>query len=371
MKKTKALFMLFLILAIVFIPLLKVNAHSVELDPNSLISFPIMLSNGKGNITIKNSETGYSLYYQAVEISNTVYSQIQEMSTSGKNELNNIKAMIDALRTEYTNLQTIYDNAYKAYKEKLDSGITGTDLETAKATYETAKINYQNKVTEYNNKVKEYNTKSDEINAKVKQLVPTYIESNWTKTDDRSFSVDLSKFSGEKAFAVWAKLVSSNGTISYDQATYTMSGTKVDEIEVKSVSLDKTTLSITEGNSYTLTATVIPSNATNKLLVWSSDNENIVKVENGKVTGVSKGTTNIVVTTKDGNYTATCKVTVSEKSKTPSTNDDKEKNSNVDNTIAKNKLPNTGNSAFIITSAIIIVSIIGFVTYKKLKKINF
>lgn len=371
MRKTKAFFMLFLILVISIIPFLQVNAHSVELDPNSLISFPIILSNGKGNITIKNSETGYSLYYQAVEISNTAYTQIKEITATGKKQLNNIKTSMDTLRTEYTNLQTIYDDTYNEYKEKLASGVTGEELETLISACETAKTNYQNKVTEYNNKVKEYNAKSDEINAKIKQLIPTYIESNWTKTDDRSFNVDLSKFSGEKAFAVWAKLVSSNGTISYDEATYTMSGTKVDEVEVKSVSLDKTTLSITEGSSYTLTATVTPSNATNKLLIWSSDNENVAKIEDGKVTGVSKGTTNIVVTTKDGNYTATCKVTVGEKNETPLTNDDKETTSKVDDTMAKSKLPNAGNSTFIIISAIIMVFILGIIAYRKLKYMNF
>lgn len=378
MRKTKALFTLFLILVISIIPLLKVEAHSVDLDPKSLISFPMMISNGKGTITIKSTETGYNLYYQAVEVPNATYSQIETTRNNGKTELNGIKTEMDALDTECDNLKTIFDEAYEAYKAKLDSGETDAELETLKTAYETARTNYQNKGKEYNEKVKEYNDKTDEINGKIKELTPSYVETNWKKTEDRSFSVKLSEFSGNKAFAIWVKLVSSDGTISYDEGIYTMSGTKVEEIKVKSVSLDKTTISVTEGSSYTLTAIITPSDATNKLLTWSSSNENIAKVENGKVTGIAEGTATITVTTKDGNYKATCNVAVSKKVVTPSTTEDKkeenppkEETPKSDNTIVKGKLPQTGSSSFIIISAIIVIAILGIVFLKKAKYMNF
>ena len=83
---------------------------------------------------------------------------------------------------------------------------------------------------------------------------------------------------------------------------------------VTGVTLDKTTLELYTGGSATLTATVEPSDATNKNLTWQSDNANVATVQNGTVTAVGVGETTIRVTTEEGNYTATCKVTVTQRS---------------------------------------------------------
>ena len=65
----------------------------------------------------------------------------------------------------------------------------------------------------------------------------------------------------------------------------------------------------------TLTATVLPEDATNQNVTWKSDKPEIATVDaNGKVTGVKAGEATITVTTEDGSKTATCKVTVSETS---------------------------------------------------------
>ncbi|MDD5951281.1 MAG: Ig-like domain-containing protein, partial [Bacteroidales bacterium] len=79
---------------------------------------------------------------------------------------------------------------------------------------------------------------------------------------------------------------------------------------VESVSLDKTSITLTEGDSETLTATVSPSNATNKNVSWKSSNTSVATVSNGKVTALKAGTATITVTTEDGGKTATCQVTV-------------------------------------------------------------
>jgi tripartite ATP-independent transporter DctM subunit len=52
------------------------------------------------------------------------------------------------------------------------------------------------------------------------------------------------------------------------------------------------------------------TNATNKEVIWSSSDENVATVDNGVVTAVGNGTAAITVTTVDGNFTATCEVTV-------------------------------------------------------------
>ena len=76
-----------------------------------------------------------------------------------------------------------------------------------------------------------------------------------------------------------------------------------------SVSLNKTSLTLDVGKSYTLTKTVSPSNAVISC-TWSSSNTSVATVDgNGKVTAKASGTATITVKTSNGK-TATCKVTV-------------------------------------------------------------
>ena len=82
-------------------------------------------------------------------------------------------------------------------------------------------------------------------------------------------------------------------------------------VPVTGVSLNKSSLTLSEGETATLTATVTPSNATDKTVTWSSSNTSVATVSSsGVVTAKSIGSATITVTTKDGNKTATCNVTV-------------------------------------------------------------
>lgn len=81
-------------------------------------------------------------------------------------------------------------------------------------------------------------------------------------------------------------------------------------VAVTGVTLDKASASLEVGNTVTLTATVAPSDATNKAITWSSDDETVATVEEGVVTAVAAGNATITVTTEDGSKTATCSVTV-------------------------------------------------------------
>ncbi len=86
------------------------------------------------------------------------------------------------------------------------------------------------------------------------------------------------------------------------------------EIKVTGVKLNKSETSLLVGGNETLTATVLPEDATNQNVTWKSDKPEIASVDaNGKVTGVKAGEATITVTTEDGGKTATCKVTVSDK----------------------------------------------------------
>lgn len=85
-------------------------------------------------------------------------------------------------------------------------------------------------------------------------------------------------------------------------------------VSVTGVIMDKSSLSLYEGDTHTLTATVQPENATNKNVTWSTSDASVATVENGVVKAVSRGTATITVTTADGSFTATCSVDVDRRS---------------------------------------------------------
>lgn len=83
-------------------------------------------------------------------------------------------------------------------------------------------------------------------------------------------------------------------------------------VPVTGVTLNKTSTSLYVGDTETLTATVAPDNATNKAVTWTSSDSTVATVDqNGVVTALARGTAVITATAADGNYTATCTVTVS------------------------------------------------------------
>ena len=89
---------------------------------------------------------------------------------------------------------------------------------------------------------------------------------------------------------------------------------KAKTVNVMEVTLDRTELTLTEGETETLTATVKPDNADNRKVTWSSDKTDVATVGgDGKVTAVKAGEAVVTVTTEDGGKTATCKVTVKAK----------------------------------------------------------
>lgn len=82
------------------------------------------------------------------------------------------------------------------------------------------------------------------------------------------------------------------------------------QVPVQGISLNQDTLELTVGATATLKATVIPANATNQNVTWSSNNPKVVSVENGKVSALTAGTAVITAKTQDGGKMASCTVTV-------------------------------------------------------------
>ena len=89
----------------------------------------------------------------------------------------------------------------------------------------------------------------------------------------------------------------------------------VKAIPVSSVSLDKTSISLEVGDTDKLTATVLPENAGDKTIKWSSNNTNVVTVDNnGNLTGIGVGVATIYARSNaDSTINATCHVVVNPK----------------------------------------------------------
>ena len=116
-----------------------------------------------------------------------------------------------------------------------------------------------------------------------------------------------------------SSLFSSSSSTSSSSASETSSGessssssTSEGPVHVTSVSLNKSSVVFYQDDpAITLTANVLPANAENKNVIWSSNNTSVATVSDGVVTPVSPGDATITVKSVDGNKTATCKVSVS------------------------------------------------------------
>lgn len=96
----------------------------------------------------------------------------------------------------------------------------------------------------------------------------------------------------------------------YDEGTTQYFNITLKSIAVKSVKLSETSKALMIGDSFSLTATISPSNASNKDVTWTSSNSNVATVSSyGFVYAKQVGTTTITAKSSNGK-TATCKVTV-------------------------------------------------------------
>gem|GEM_PF-6788260 len=84
------------------------------------------------------------------------------------------------------------------------------------------------------------------------------------------------------------------------------------EIAVTSLQLSQTSLTLSVGESETLTATVLPEDASDNSVAWTTSNETVATVSDGTITAVAAGTARITATA--GDIKATCKITVVEES---------------------------------------------------------
>lgn len=133
---------------------------------------------------------------------------------------------------------------------------------------------------------------------------------NWSSNKTAVASVDSTgKITAKAPGSAVITVTTQDGN---KKATCTVTVVPKPPVKVTGVTLNNTALALQIGQSQTLTASVMPANATNKAVTWKSSDTQVVTVDaSGKVTALKSGTARITVTTVDGSKTAECTVTVS------------------------------------------------------------
>ncbi len=146
-------------------------------------------------------------------------------------------------------------------------------------------------------------------------LIPSFSPSDatgkhvtWTSSNDSVAAVDITgKISAVSPGAATITVTTVDGGFT----EYCDVEVRTAVVPVTGVTLDKTALSLTVGQTSQLNATVAPSDATGKHVTWTSSNDSVAAVDiTGIISAVSPGDARITVTTVDGGFTAYCDVEV-------------------------------------------------------------
>ena len=180
------------------------------------------------------------------------------------------------------------------------------------------------------------------LKASISPADATNKDVTWATSDEKIAKVDENgKVTAAGAGKVTITVTTKDGGF---KATceVTVRNEEVPVVKVTGVSLDKILAELKINESVELKATISPADATNKEVTWTSSDEKIAKVDaNGKVTAVGAGHATIIVTTKDGNFNATCEVIVKEDK------DDNGTTNPIENIVEKVENPNGKNEVVI------------------------
>ena len=214
---------------------------------------------------------------------------------------------------------------------------TGYDYEKIKEAFEeigvTVEIDYEEHSTDDNMKDGEIVSQSVEKGEELKKgdsikltvvktinVYPDFVNENYTLEQVQAFcdknGITLEATEKETSSATPGTIIYQSRTAGTKVASgVTLKVTvakKVADVEVSSVTLNRGDQTLTVGDTVTVSATVNPTNATNKNVTWESSNTGVATVNNGIIKAVGKGTATITVTSSNGK-TNSIKVTVSDK----------------------------------------------------------
>ena len=132
-------------------------------------------------------------------------------------------------------------------------------------------------------------------------------EINWTSSNSNIATVTEGKVKGISVGECIITATSKDGISA--ECKVTIQNTQPEEVEVTDVILSSSSVKLEVDKTETITATVVPSNATNKSLTWSSSNPKVATVKNGTINAISPGSCTIIVKSNN-NIERECNVTV-------------------------------------------------------------
>ncbi len=291
------------------------------------------------------------------------------------------------LVTNFTVINNGKDFSFSSESECVNVALRNAGV--SEAYYQYEKIVDTNVINKYK-QLKASNGDYLELQSMIKNTTPT---SNWTKW---SYFNGYDRATGMNGFGHPTTTITAPDTGLYYMWVY-FSGKNlkplygvilvdnlVPDISLESISIDKTK-TVELGKTLVLKPTFNPTNATNKIVTWTSSDESVATVSNaGVVTPKKLGSTIITVTSQDGNKTATCTITVTKASEnnsgsgsssngsssnrgsssSSSKSNSSSSNSNSKSSSTPNKLPYTGiriTGVF----AVIVVAGLAVITYRK------
>ena len=133
-------------------------------------------------------------------------------------------------------------------------------------------------------------------------------ELEWTSSSDAVATVRDGVVTGRSPGQ--AEITARCGEVRSNPLTLTVTGPE--PVPVTGVRLDRNELTLRPGESATLSASVEPGDAADQAVRWSSDDEQVAWVRDGRVTALRPGIAVITAATRDGNHTDRCRVTVEE-----------------------------------------------------------
>ena len=253
--------------------------------------------NGKVHLTLNEEGNGLEAYVNTLDDGSYDYYLKDETGRWEKRNLNSASASL--IMNSYTNFihpwtldGFTYDVTAHAYKKASDSIVIG-----------------------------------DGELASISDIVITFEDDKFmslsygmtVQGESSNVSVSASKWGSTSVTLPEAEVITSEGskdtsetsiTETSQEQTTTEERTSSDVIAVSSIRLDVEKIALNIGEEHQLVATVLPENASDKSITWTSSNPQIASVDNGKITALDSGETTITATA--GGKSATCLVHVNE-----------------------------------------------------------
>ena len=285
------------------------NAPSVTVGAEHVSAVSVEL---QGKAQVDNKGTSLVLGFQYYKVNSSDSPSVTTLISANADEDNNYTVVITGLEpsTTYCYWSFVRQNGQDTYGETKE--FTTKDVASLLETKEASGIEAV-KAT--------LNAKLDLTDVKYKDLAYGFLlgtsesslntDIKCTEIKDKTITAPLTDLSYKTQYWYKAYVTLDSQTFYSEVKTFT-----TDFVPVESVSLDKTEYIFnTIGNTLTLHATVLPADATDKRVSWTSDKEDVATVDsNGRVTAVGNGTATIKATANDGSgIFASCSLSVEEK----------------------------------------------------------